>query len=242
MAKATSQDQPNVIFEILTLFPEMFKGPFDESILKRAQKEGLIEINIHNLRDWAKDSVADDTPYGGGAGMVLKPEPIFDAVDELRSKFYVQRPQKDVSHVILTTARGRKYNHRIAQKLSQLQQVIIICGHYEGVDYRVFEHLADERLSIGDYILTGGEIPAMVIVDSAARLIKGVLGKEISKEEESFQYTRAELLKHPVYTRPEVFRDMAVPEVLLSGNHKEIEKWREEEARKLTKEYRPDLL
>lgn len=236
---------PEIIYDILTLFPKMFKGVFEESILKRAQQQGIIEINIHNLRKWAKDkNVVDDKPYGGGVGMVLKPEPIFAAVRDLQQQFYQgrKRPQKEVSHVVLTTARGRRYNHRIAKKLSQLQHLIIICGHYEGVDHRVFEYLANERLSIGDYILTGGEIPAMVIVDSTARLIKGVLGKEISKEEESFNYTHRGLLKYPVYTRPEELEGMRVPEVLLSGHHQEIENWRRREAERLTREYRPDLL
>lgn len=241
----TTKEQTDLIFDVLTLFPNMFAGVFEESILKHAQEEEIIEINIHDIRDWAEDkNNVDDTPYGGGPGMVLKPEPLFAAVKDLRKQFYEgrNRPEKHVSHVVLTSARGRKYNHRIAQKLSQLQHVMIICGHYEGVDHRVFKHLADERLSIGDYILTGGEIPAMAIVDSASRHLKGVLGKEISKEDESYDFTREGLLKYPVYTRPEKFNDMNVPEILLSGNHQEIENWREEKAKKLTKEYRPDLM
>ena len=242
--KSKSDVLPPKVFDILTLFPGMFKGPFDDSIIKRAQQDHLIEINIHNLRDWAegKHAVTDDEPYGGGVGMVMKPEPIFKAVDDLKKRYYKKHSEKDVSHVVLLTPKGRNYNYRITQKLSALQHLIFICGHYEGIDHRVFDNLADERISIGDYILTGGEIPAMVLVDSISRQIEGVLGKELSKEDESFGYTDRGLLKYPVYTRPEEYEGHKVPAVLLSGNHKEIEKWREQAAEKLTKENRPDLL
>lgn len=237
------QKSKTFTFSILTLFPKMFKTIFDTSILKRAQEEELIEINVYNIRDWAegKNQVADDEPYGGGVGMVLKPEPIFKAVAEIKKKYAKTQTPKDITHVVLLTAKGRVYNYRIARKLSGLSHVILICGHYEGIDHRVFEHLVDERLSIGDYILTGGEVPAMVVVDTVARQIHGVLGKEQSKQEESFQFSSEGILKYPVYTRPEEFEGMRVPTVLLSGHHKEIEEWRKEQAKELTKEFRPDL-
>jgi tRNA (guanine37-N1)-methyltransferase len=241
-----TKEQPStLVFDILTLFPKMFHGPFSESILKRAQDNGLIEIYVHNIRDWAegKHSVTDDEPYGGGVGMVMKPEPIFKAVQDLKKQYSKNhRGKKDITHVVLMTPQGRKYNYRITEKLSALAHLIIICGHYEGIDHRVFDYLADEKLSVGDYILTGGEIPAMVVVDSVSRHIEGVLGKEQSREAESFQYTGKGLLHHPVYTRPAEYEGLKVPEVLLSGNHQEIEKWQKESAEKLTKETRPDLL
>lgn len=242
---STKEKRSTLVFDILTLFPKMFNGPFSESMLKRAQESQLIEINVHNLRDWAdgKNSITDDEPYGGGVGMVLKPEPIFKAVADLKASYAKRfKNTKNITHVVLMTPKGRKYNYRITEKLAALDHLIIVCGHYEGIDHRVFEHLAEERLSVGDYILTGGEIPAMVVVDSVSRYIEGVLGKEESHQQESFQYTGRGLLKHPVYTRPPEFEGMRVPEVLLSGNHQEIEKWRKEAAEKLTKESRPDLL
>lgn len=241
---STKETRTPLAFDILTLFPGMFKGPFNESILKRAQQEGLIEINVHNLRQWAegKNSITDDEPYGGGVGMVMKPEPIFKAVREIKDNYSKTHDKKEISHVLLMTPQGVRYNYRITEKLAALNHVIIVCGHYEGVDHRVFEHLADERLSVGDYILTGGEIPAMVVVDSVSRHIEGVLGKAESKQQESFQYSDKNILKHPVYTRPAEFEGMQVPEILLSGNHREIERWRKESAEKLTKEYRPDLV
>ena len=241
---AVKEIRSPLVFDILTLFPNMFKGPFSESILKRAIQDELIEINVHNIRHWAegKNSVTDDEPYGGGVGMVLKPEPIFKAVQELKQQYAKNHNPKHISHVVLLTPQGGRYNYRITEKLAALNHLILICGHYEGIDHRVFEALADERLSIGDYILTGGEIPAMAVVDSVSRHIEGVLGKAESKEQESFQYTGRNILKHPVYTRPAEFEGMAVPEVLLSGNHREIERWRKESAEKLTKEFRPDLL
>ena len=232
------------VFSIITLFPRMLKAPFTNSILKRAQKNELIEINIYDLRDWAegKHAIADDEPYGGGVGMVLKPEPIFKAVKQLKTEYEKKHSPKDITHTILLTPKGRKYNYRITEKLAELQHLILICGHYEGVDHRVFEDLADERISIGDYILTGGEIPAMVIVDSVSRYIDGVLGDQQSRQNESYQFGDKGILKYPVYTRPEDYEGLKVPEVLLSGNHLEIERWRKNAAEELTKEYRPDLL
>ncbi|NTV30922.1 tRNA (guanosine(37)-N1)-methyltransferase TrmD [candidate division WWE3 bacterium] len=241
---SSKETKNHVVFDILTLFPTMFKGVFQESILKRAQQDELIEVNVHNIRNWAegKNSITDDEPYGGGVGMVMKPEPIFKAVKELKGIYSDNHDKKEITHVLLMTPQGVRYNYRITEKLAALNHIIIICGHYEGVDHRVFEFLADERLSIGDYILTGGEIPAMVIVDSVSRHIDGVLGKAESKQQESFQFSDKNLLKYPVYTRPAEYEGMHVPEVLLSGNHREIERWRKESAEKLTKEYRPDLV
>jgi tRNA (guanine37-N1)-methyltransferase len=236
--------EPKIIFSILSLFPKMFKGVFSESILKNAVRDGIIQVDVYDIRDWAegKHSAADDEPYGGGVGMVMKPEPIFKAVQEIKGNYEKTHGPKDVTHTVLLTPKGSKYNYRITQKLAELQHVILICGHYEGIDHRVFDFLADERLSIGDYIMTGGEIPAMVLVDSISRYVEGVLGNEESKEEETFLIGQKGILKHPVYTRPEEYEGHKVPEVLLSGNHREIERWRKEAAEKLTKEYRPDLL
>ena len=242
--KKEEQKETDLQFDILTLFPKMFDSVFKESIIKNAQKEGIIEINVHDLRDWADDKqkTVDDEPYGGGEGMVLKPEPIFKAVKELKEEFAKTHSEKAVQHTILLTPKGAPYNFRIADKLSNLDQLILICGHYEGVDHRVFEEVADEHLSIGEYILTGGEIPAMVLVDSISRLVSGVVGNKASLDDESFSFGPKGILKYPVYTRPEEYEGHKVPDILLSGDHKEIEKWREEAAKELTKEFRKDLL
>ena len=201
--------------DILTLFPEMFKGPLTESIMWRAQDKKFAEINIHDLRKWAIDErgSVDDKPYGGGAGMILRVDVIEPAIKELKKKG---------SKVILLDARGEKYTQKKAQELSKSGHLILICGHYEGVDHRTIEHLVDEIISIGDYVLTGGEIPAMVLTDSIVRLIPGVIKPE-SLAEESFSNLD---LEYPQYTRPEEYKGWKVPEVLLSGNHKKIEKWR----------------
>jgi len=213
----------------------MFKGPFDESILRRAQDKGLVEIKIHNLRNWATDErgTVDDRPFGGGPGMLLKPEPVFNAVEDIKKT----SKRKNVKTILLTP-QGPPFNQKTAQRLSKLENIILICGHYEGVDERIRKHLVDEEISIGDYVLTGGELPAMVITDSIVRLIPNVLEKEEATKSESF----STLLEHPQYTRPEDFRGLKVPEILLSGNHQKIEKWREEQALKKTKKRRPDLL
>lgn len=223
--------------DILTLFPEMFRGPFDESIIRRAQDKGLVEINIHNLRKWAKDKrgTVDDKPYGGGVGMVMMAEPIIDAIDELKSKN---------TRTALLSPRGKVWKQELAQEYSKLDHLILICGHYEGVDERVREFI-DEEISIGDYVLTGGELPAMIMVDSIVRLIPGVLEKPEAVQKESFSLlptTPHSLLEHPQYTHPEDFRGLKVPSVLLSGNHAEIEKWRNKKALEITKKIRPDLL
>jgi tRNA (guanine37-N1)-methyltransferase len=219
--------------DIITLFPDMFKGPFDESILKRAQDKGLVQIKIHNLRKWTNDKrgTVDDRPYGGGIGMVMIAEPIVKAIEEVR---------EENSKVFLLSPRGKVWKQELAQKYSKLDHIILICGHYEGIDERVGSFI-DEELSIGDYVLTGGEIPTMVVVDSIVRLIPEVLKETEATQKESFSLD-TNLLEYPQYTHPEDFRGLKVPEILLSGNHAEIEKWREEKALQKTQENRPDLL
>ena len=225
--------------DIVTLFPEICRAPLGESIMKRAQKNGIIDLQIHNLRDWTTDKhhVADDAPFGGGQGMVMKPEPIFAAVEDLRSQASNLKPR--TSKVILMSPAGRRFDQKMAAQLSDESHLIIICGHYEGVDHRVIEHLVDLEISIGDYVLTNGAIAAVVLVDAVVRLLPGVLGHEQSAVDDSFSRG---LLEAPQYTRPAEFRSWKVPDVLLSGNHAEIESWRNEQARKRTKQNRPDLL
>ena len=218
--------------DVLTLFPEMFAGPLDVSIVARARKSGLLELRVHNLRDWTHDrhKTVDDRPFGGGAGMVMKPEPLFEAVEALGG---------GRAHVVLLGPAGRPFTQAIARELAQRQHVVLICGSYEGVDERVREGLADDELSIGDFVLTNGGLPAMVVIDAVTRLLPGALGDEQSAADESFSHG---LLEYPHYTRPAEFRGMKVPEVLLSGHHAEIEKWRAAQARRRTAERRPDLL
>ncbi len=218
--------------DVLTLFPGMFVGPLDESIIKRARDAGLLDLNIHQLRDYAHDrhKTVDDRPFGGGPGMLLKPEPIFEAVEKLA------RAQ---TRVILLSPAGRSFNQAIARELAEIGDLLLVSGHYEGFDERIRQELADDELSIGDYVLTNGALPAMVIVDAVTRLLPGVLGDDESAREESFSHG---LLEYPQYTRPADFRGMKVPEVLLSGNHAEIERWRGAQARLRTRERRPDLL
>jgi len=265
--------------DIVTLFPEICRAPLNESMMKRAQEKSVVELHIHNLRDWTTDKhhLVDDAPFGGGQGMVMKPEPIFAAVENLKkqtpnsdeSRAGAERPTpkgfasgrlnaQDVaasqraprastagrwphaaSKVILMSPGGRRFDQQMARQLSQETHLIIISGHYEGVDHRVIEHLIDLEISIGDYVLTNGGIAAVVLVDSIVRLLPGTLGHEQSAEDDSFSYG---LLEAPQYTRPADFRGWKVPEVLLSGNHAEIAKWRKEQALKRTHENRPDLL
>lgn len=218
--------------DILTLFPEMFAGPFSESMLGRAQESGLLSIQIHNIRDWAdnKHSKADDYPFGGGAGLVMMAQPIFDTVEAVD-------PGHE-AHRLLLTPRGKLLTTARARELARCPRLLLLCGHYEGVDERVMA-LMDGEVSIGDYILTGGELPAMVLTDCVCRFVPGVLGKGESAEEESFSKS---LLEYPQYTRPADFRGMAVPEVLLSGHAANIETWRHEQALRKTRENRPELL
>ena len=225
--------------DIVTLFPEICGAPLSESIMKRAQKNGIVDLHIHNLRDWTTDKhhVVDDAPFGGGQGMVMKPEPIFAAVEELRDQ--TSKIENQTSKVVLMSPAGLRFDQHMAAHLSGESHLIIICGHYEGVDHRVVEHLVDLEISIGDYVLTNGAIAAVVLVDAVVRLMPGVLGHEQSAVDDSFSRG---LLEAPQYTRPAEFRSWRVPDVLLSGNHAEIERWRREQAIKRTRENRPDLL
>ena len=218
--------------DVLTLFPAMFAGPLDESIIKRAREAGRLDLAIHNLRDYAHDrhKTVDDRPFGGGPGMLLKPEPIFEAVESLA---------REHTRVILLSPAGRQFSQSIARELAGLEHMLMVSGHYEGFDERVRKQLADDELSIGDYVLTNGALPVMVIIDAVTRLLPGVLGDEDSARDDSFSQG---LLEYPQYTRPAEFRGMKVPEVLLSGNHAEIARWRAEQARLRTQERRPDLL
>jgi tRNA (guanine37-N1)-methyltransferase len=225
-------------FDILTLLPGLFEGVFNESIVKRAREAGLVSIVIHNIRDYATDKhhITDDIPYGGGGGMIMKPEPIFRAVEAILNLEERQEPEVPV---ILLSPQGRLFTQSVARELSKHPHLVLICGHYEGVDERVRRFLATDEISIGDYVLTGGELPAMVIVDAVTRLVPGVLGDPGA----TFEDSHAEgLLEYPHYTRPAVFRGWSVPEVLLSGNHAEIVRWRRQEALRRTFERRPDLL
>src|SRR4249919_78531 len=236
--------------DIVTLFPEICRVPLSESIMKRAQENRIVELHIHNLRDWTTDKhhVVDDAPFGGGQGMVMKPEPIFAAVEALRKTPKIENPASNAEHsaisnrksqVLLMSPAGRRLDQQVAQQLSQESHLIIISGHYEGVDHRVIEHLVDLEISIGDYVLTNGAIAAAVLVDSIVRLLPGTLGHEQSAADDSFSDG---LLETPQYTRPADFLGWKVPEVLLSGNHAEIAKWRKEQAIKRTRQNRPDLL
>jgi tRNA (guanine37-N1)-methyltransferase len=218
--------------DILTLFPEICRAPLSESMMKRAQENGIVDLRIHNFRDWTKDKhhVVDDAPFGGGPGMVMKPEPIFAAVESLRN---------EKSTVVLMTPQGKRFTQSMAWEFAKTEHLIIICGHYEGIDHRVIEHLVDAEISIGDYVLTNGAIAAVVLVDATVRLLPGALGDDQSAVEDSFS---AGSLEAPQYTRPAEFRGWKVPEILLSGNHAEIAAWRKKEAIKRTGENRPDLL
>lgn len=227
--------------DIITLFPEMFTGPFDQSIIKRAKDSNLLEIKIHNLRTWADDKrgTVDDRPYGGGKGMVMMVEPIYKSLEELKNEKTEKLKNRKT---ILMTPRGKVFNQEMARDFSKLDHLIIVCGHYEGVDERVSEHLVDEEISIGDYVLTGGEIPAMVLIDSISRLIPGVLDEEATQKESfshfSLPTSHFPLLEYPQYTRPEDFKGWKVPEILLSGNHKKIEEWKKEKSLEKTKKVR----
>jgi tRNA (guanine37-N1)-methyltransferase len=235
-----------VKIDIITLFPEICRAPLNESMMKRARENGALDLHIHNLRDWTSDKhhLVDDAPFGGGQGMVMKVEPVFKAVEELQGiTFNAQHSTLNVqlgkAKVILMSPAGRCFDQALARQLSAESHLIIVCGHYEGVDHRVIEHLIDEEISIGDYVLTNGAIAAVVLVDAIVRLIPGVLGDEQSALDDSFGEG---LLEAPQYTRPAEFRGWRVPKVLLGGNHGEIAKWRKEQSQKRTRENRPDLL
>ncbi|MBI3397844.1 MAG: tRNA (guanosine(37)-N1)-methyltransferase TrmD [Deltaproteobacteria bacterium] len=222
-------------FDILTIFPDFFESPLKQSILGKAIEKGLVEIGVHNIRDFALDKhkTTDDSPYGGGDGMVMKAEPIVMAVESVKAGSN-KNPK-----VVLTSPQGRQFNQQMAAEFAASDGLLIICGRYEGVDERVKELVVDMEVSVGDYVLSGGEVPALIIIDAVARLIPGVLGSDLSAKNDSFSHG---LLEYPQYTRPESFRGLKVPEVLLSGNHQEIKTWRRAESVKRTMEKRPDLL
>ena len=224
-------------FHVLTIFPEMFESPFSSGLISKASAKGLLKINCHDIRKYSTDrhKSVDDYPFGGGPGMVLKPEPIFSAVENLQSSNEIGNN----SRIIVMSPQGRMFDKNIARELTRYDELVLICGRYEGIDDRVIQNLADEELSIGNYILNGGELAAMVVIDSVSRLLPGVVGSEQSILEDSLA---DDLLKYPQYTRPRSFRGFEVPEVLLSGNHKIIEKWRKDKSIEKTNNKRPDLI
>ena len=218
--------------DVLTLFPAMFAGPLDESIVKRARQAGQLDLTIHDLRDYTHDRhrTVDDRPFGGGPGMVLKPEPIFEAVEALAG---------EKTRVTLMTPQGRRFEQPVASEIAEHEHLLLICGSYEGFDERIREHLAHDEISVGDFVLTNGALPAMIVIDAVTRLLPGGLGDEESATDESFSNG---MLEYPQYTRPSEFRGWGVPEILLSGHHAEIEKWRRQQSHERTKQRRPDLL
>jgi len=224
-------------FHILTIFPDFFAGPFDHGVVARAKSSGLLDILVHDLRNWTYDrhKTVDDRPFGGGEGMLLKPQPLFEAVEAILPS------RSAVSKVVLLSAQGRRFSQSVAREYAALEDVLLICGRYEGVDERVAEHLADEELSVGDFVLSGGELAAAVVVDAVGRLMPGVLGNEASSRNESFSESDG-FLDCPQYTRPADFRGWKVPDVLLGGNHEEIKRWRRAASREKTMRLRPDLL
>ena len=227
-----------ITFDVITIFPDFFKGPVDYGIIRRGREKGLIETRIHDLRDFTSDRhrTVDDRPFGGGEGMVFKPEPIFNAVETVR--------KAGQAEIVVLSAAGRKFNQAEALRLSKAEQLIMICGRYEGIDERVIEHLATTEISVGDFILSGGEIAAAIVIDAVTRYVPGVVGKEESILRDSFSDPAAEtqLVEHPHYTRPAEFRGWKVPEVLISGDHEAVRNWRHEAALKKTERNRPDLL
>lgn len=227
-------------FEVFTLLPEVFPPYLDTSILNRARQNGLIDVRVHNIRDYTHDKhhTTDDTPYGGGGGMVMKPEPVFEAVESVLGDI-ASRPQPVIVPVILLTPQGRVFTQRVAEELSGYEHIALICGRYEGVDERIREHLVTDEISIGDFVLTGGELPALMMIDAVSRLIPGVLGDPTGAEDDSHSMG---LLEYPHYTKPPEFRGWKVPDVLASGNHAKIEKWRREQALTRTFNKRPDML
>ena len=229
-------------FEVFTLLPEVFPPYLESSILQRATQRGLLDVRLHNIRDWARDKhhTTDDMPYGGGGGMVMKPEPVFTAVEAILGPLETLRSTPGAGlPIILLTPQGRVFDHSVARELSAYPRLALICGRYEGFDERIRQGLATDEISIGDFVLTGGELPAMMIIDALTRLIPGVLGDPDGAEDDSHA---SGLLEYPHYTRPPVFRDMTVPDILLSGDHAKITKWRREQSLLRTLERRPDLL
>ncbi|MDY4129552.1 tRNA (guanosine(37)-N1)-methyltransferase TrmD [Peptostreptococcus porci] len=221
---------------VMTLFPDIFKAYIGESMMKKAVENSILEVELYNIRDFSenKHKKVDDYPFGGGAGMVMTPQPIFSTYEYIVEKYELENPR-----VIYLSPKGRVFNQKIAKSLSLENDIIFLCGHYEGVDQRIIDLVVTDEISIGDYVLTGGELPALVMIDSIARLVPGVLNRSESHEDESFEN---DLLEYPQYTRPRSFNGLEVPEVLLSGNHKKIDEWRSEESQKITLERRPDLI
>ena len=221
----------------MTLFPDMVRSVLDESIIGRAQNGGLVEIKCHNIRDFSKDKhrKTDDTPYGGGVGMVMTCQPIYDCYESIVSAI----PENSKKRVIYMSPKGRMFSHSVAKELSEYDNLIFLCGHYEGVDQRILDKYINAEISLGDFVLTGGEIPAMALVDGVSRYIGGVLGNEQSTEDESFSEN---LLEYPQYTRPQIFEGLEVPEILISGDHKKVDEWRKSQSKSITKMRRPDLL
>ncbi len=237
-----SSNAPALRIDILSLFPEMFAGPFDHSMIARAQEAGLVDIRIHNLRDWTKDRhrTSDDYAFGGGGGMVLKPEPAFAAVEEILAIAPLAADGPGPPHpVILLTPQGTRFDHAMATDFAGHERIVLLCGHYEGFDERIRAHLATHEVSVGDFVLTGGELPAMIVADAVARLRPGVVGLETATQTDSFA---TGMLEHPHYTRPAEFRDWAVPDVLRSGDHGKVARWRRDRALERTFQRRPDLL
>ena len=234
-------------FDVFTILPEVFPTYLDTSILKKARERGLIEVRVHNIRDYTHDKhhTTDDTPYGGGGGMVMKPEPVFEAVESILGLALPPPPAEPLADscqdtsVILLTPQGRVFTQRVAEELSQHPRLALLCGRYEGIDERVREHLVTDEISVGDYVLTGGELPALIVIDAVARLIPGVLGDPTGAEDDSHAMG---LLEYPHYTKPAEFRGWKVPDILLSGDHGKIEKWRREQALLRTYQRRPDML
>lgn len=220
----------------MTLFPDIFKAYIGESMMKKAVENSILEVELYNIRDFSenKHKKVDDYPFGGGAGMVMTPQPIFSTYEYIVAKYELENPR-----VIYLSPKGRVFNQKIAKSLSLENDIIFLCGHYEGIDQRIIDLIVTDEISIGDYVLTGGELPALVMIDSIARLVPGVLNRSESHEDESFEN---DLLEYPQYTRPRSFNGLEVPEVLLSGNHKKIDEWRFEESKKITLERRPDLI
>jgi tRNA (guanine37-N1)-methyltransferase len=230
-------------FEVFTLLPEIFPPYLESSILNRARQKGLIDVRVHNIRDYTHDKhhTTDDTPYGGGGGMVMKPEPVFEAVETVLGLASLQTQPETASNIpiILLTPQGRVFTQRIAEELSRYERIVLLCGRYEGIDERIREHLVTDEISIGDYVLTGGELPALMIIDAVSRLLPGVLGDPTGAEDDSHSMG---LLEYPHYTKPPEFRGWKVPDVLASGNHAKINKWRREQAITRTFNKRPDML
>ncbi len=224
--------------DVITIFPKMFDAVLGESIVKRAQKKGVVEIDIVDLREFTSDKhrKVDDKPFGGGPGMVMNAEPFFEVVNYIRKKTKDKRLK---TRIVLLSPKGKAFDHKLAKKLSKYEHMVLLCGHYEGIDERVRENLVDDEVSIGDYVLTGGELPAMVIIDAVTRLLPGALGNEDSSEDESFANG---MLEYPHYTRPADYKGMKVPDPLLSGDHEKIKEWRKKQSLKTTKKKRPDLL